>query len=1446
LYWDFGVSGTTTDVSQEANPSFVFPEPGTYEVSFTAFSAEGCSATETSTLTVTDDPSIALVVELNGQAIDSLGGPGNLSDPILVCSPTAVLSASAEADVSFNYLDDNGQNIGSGGSFTAPEAGTYQITVVATDTEGCLVDQEVAFAYGPVTIEGVTDTFGCNSLGYNFTSTNSGADNLLWDFGVAGTNDDQSPEANPSYTYTQPGTYQVELTATSDEGCVDTETFTVEAEDFPPIDLSVDVNGEEVGPALGILGSVDEPLLVCDEETIIAPVPQTNTIFTYFDEAGNELGSGPAYQLSEPGSYIVNVLAEDEDGCQVNWDVHVDFGPVTSIQNDTVESCIRREHLFSSQSVGADSLYWDFGDPSTTADEATTSPVSYTYPQAGTYEVQLWAYSELGCIDRSTQNVVVVDTPAINLQVLTAGINVGPEPLPTDLGTPANPVISCEASVQIVPQPRPGVSFAYFDDQGNALGGGGSYEQALSGQHNLSILATDADGCEIDIDVAVAGGPVAITASDTIIGCLGGPVKLPITNLDDNDLLQYAWTPGELLDDATSGSPIFQGPPGVYDFTSVATSQYGCQDSVLLQAVVLDEDAELDFSSEVECDGQTVTFTNTSTATFGYIWFFGDGETSTEANPVHVYEEEGEYNVTLDIIYNQDCIRHVGYDVVVDAIQLAAGYDVVLNACADSSLTLQIVDQTVNNTGNQLAYDWTFSAGTPNMSNAAEPELNILQTDTITASLDVFSADGCTSAYDTTFSVSLPVVNVPDEIVICPGDTAFLNPGFNPELNYEWLSAPDFDQNAANPGTVVDGIYVVAATTTNFDINCVTYDTVVVRDGLIPNLAVSSNADLVDVINDGIIELPDPVNPGNMLEMPVLQSCGEPIDLSANAQAGTIFNFTRFPGNETSAGSSVTYNLNPRDTVIVVVEAISVDACPSYDTVALYSSELLVEAVDLEVTACAELDTALAVVVDGNTDGVTYLWDGPNINGPIDGPSIDLTVGDGGPLTYGVSVTNADGCTDETTVQLNVIPFTPNRYQDTVAACYNEATLLPGEPTVAGYEYEWSPMTGLDLSDPDQPMVTLLDSQTYVVQISDPTTGCRWTETIFVDLQADIGLFITPADTLLCTPDTVTLTANMNIVNADIIWFADVGLTEILGGGPTLDFFAAESGDVTVWVQVTNKLTNCTVVDRMQIVVDPVDDSLPFDAISACANDPTTWNLFPDGMNPNYHYAFDPMQLVDDDGNFIGIEDAEIVVTTTDLATGCVVFDTVDVTYTDFAEVTLEADLELVVIPNEVELTVVGCEDCDYFWTTDNGTVSPDDESVAYGMPDFIDEVTYEVEVSKNGCSEILTKMLPVFMPNCDEFHVFIPNAFSPNGDNENDVLRVRSQFIDQGLLLDFEWMIYNRWGQEILHSTDPLAFWDGTFKGDPVEPDVFGYYLRVVCPDGQELIQQGNITVLK
>ncbi|MCC7301695.1 MAG: gliding motility-associated C-terminal domain-containing protein [Bacteroidia bacterium] len=86
----------------------------------------------------------------------------------------------------------------------------------------------------------------------------------------------------------------------------------------------------------------------------------------------------------------------------------------------------------------------------------------------------------------------------------------------------------------------------------------------------------------------------------------------------------------------------------------------------------------------------------------------------------------------------------------------------------------------------------------------------------------------------------------------------------------------------------------------------------------------------------------------------------------------------------------------------------------------------------------------------------------------------------------------------------------------------------------------------------------------------------------------------------------------------------------------------------------------------------------------------------------------------------------------------------------------------------------------------------------------------------------------------------FIPTAFSPNGDNNNDVLHVR------GPIREMDFYIYDRWGELVYHSTNPLEGWDGTYKGQKLNSAVFVYYFKGTLLDGTEVTEKGNITVFR
>jgi len=110
--------------------------------------------------------------------------------------------------------------------------------------------------------------------------------------------------------------------------------------------------------------------------------------------------------------------------------------------------------------------------------------------------------------------------------------------------------------------------------------------------------------------------------------------------------------------------------------------------------------------------------------------------------------------------------------------------------------------------------------------------------------------------------------------------------------------------------------------------------------------------------------------------------------------------------------------------------------------------------------------------------------------------------------------------------------------------------------------------------------------------------------------------------------------------------------------------------------------------------------------------------------------------------------------------------------------------------------------------------------------------------ISEEGCRS--TDSVKVLVDYTDE--LFIPSAFTPNGDGKNDVFRIGSLTFQR--LQEFR--IFNRWGQEIFSTNDPRQGWDGTFNGKPQDASTYPYLIRVAYPDGKVTVYKGDVTLVR
>ncbi|MFT6321907.1 MAG: gliding motility-associated-like protein, partial [Granulosicoccus sp.] len=97
---------------------------------------------------------------------------------------------------------------------------------------------------------------------------------------------------------------------------------------------------------------------------------------------------------------------------------------------------------------------------------------------------------------------------------------------------------------------------------------------------------------------------------------------------------------------------------------------------------------------------------------------------------------------------------------------------------------------------------------------------------------------------------------------------------------------------------------------------------------------------------------------------------------------------------------------------------------------------------------------------------------------------------------------------------------------------------------------------------------------------------------------------------------------------------------------------------------------------------------------------------------------------------------------------------------------------------------------------------------------------------------------------------IYIPNVFTPNGDGENDIFMIYAGDLSQIKQVN-TFMIYDRWGETIFRAADfepmdPQNGWDGTFKGETLNPQVFVYWAEIEFIDGLKVMYKGDVTLRK
>lgn len=446
-------------------------------------------------------------------------------------------------------------------------------------------------------------------------------------------------------------------------------------------------------------------------------------------------------------------------------------------------------------------------------------------------------------------------------------------------------------------------------------------------------------------------------------------------------------------------------------------------------------------------------------------------------------------------------------------------------------------------------------------------------------------------------------------------------------------------------------------------------------------------------------------------------------------------------------------------------------------------------------------------------------------------------------MSYSVKIQNpASGCDTIISVRVEVSPMLPVVELDTTldfCPGIPKKVNLPESPLVT---YLWSPSTGLDNANVANPTFTLNNNQLYTVKITDPKTNCNLVWKVNAQVSPEAVIYA-GRDTTLCNYGPYTLTATSSLP-LSFQWSRLSDFSNNLGNQATLKRDTLTRAENTFYLKATDA-KGCFWKDTVVISAFPVEASMPDNYVVCKPDDLTTVTIKDNDPNQGLkNYSWFPVNSLTTKPNegpnaIYKINATSLVNVNFENKYGCKKALETQLELIDI-KVNIATDKETLIKGNNeiANISVTGCTDCAYAWTPATGLNATNTSSVR-ATPQ--DTTIYKVVVSKKGCKEEKTIRINVDNVNCGEPNIFVPNAFTPNNDGNNDILKVRGRWISK-----LQFVVYNRWGQEMFSTTDINNGWNGIFKGNEVSPDVYNYYLQVTCLDNRIFTKRGNTSLIK
>ena len=787
------------------------------------------------------------------------------------------------------------------------------------------------------------------------------------------------------------------------------------------------------------------------------------------------------------------------------------------------------------------------------------------------------------------------------------------------------------------------------------------------------------------------------------------------------------------------------------------------------------------------CAGSTIQL-NTSPATT-YTWAGPGGFASNIQNATQVNSTpamSGTYTVMISI---GTCTASATTNVVVNALPVPVANN-NSPVCVGTPITF---------TGNGgTAYAWAgpggFASGVqnPNIASAAVTDAGIY-------TLTVTDANSCTNTITT-----IVVVN-PLPIIVVNNPTVCLNQTINLTANggtgYTWAGPLAFASGVQNPNILnatlaMGGVYSVTVT----------------------SVAGCSNT---AVSNVAVFPLPNPAITSNT---PCVGST-----LNLTGSGGAVYAWIGPNAfNSNSQNPNITAVTLPAAGVYTLL--VTSGSCTASITSVISINPLPTPLIVSNSPVCIGQDINLS-----GAGGVTYSWNGPGgYNNTTQNPTITVSVLSNAGF-YTLTVTDANNCVNSISAGVVVNPQ-PIVSATGTSVCENANANLAAN---GGVTYSWTGpnLFASGLQNPTVFGATIASAGQYTVLVTDANT-CTNTAV------ANLGINPAPTPSIItnspiCINDILNLAAAGGVTYT---WNGPGGFTST-SPNPTITATSVNVGGVYGVTAVS--ANGCVASTTINTIVNPNPTAnvisgpnkgcaplcVTFTCVSSASIQTCNWTLG-DGTNPSGPFVATTCYKT------TGIYSITASIIDVNGCTGSATYTAevypkpiADFNYAPYHPIVNNADV--VFTDASFNATIAGWNW--YFMSTAQYQSNVQNPTFVYTEAGEY-PITLVV-TSNHGCMDTAIRVIIVG----EDFGIYVPNAFTPNGDGLNDVFQPKGFGI-----VKYALRIFDRWGEELYYTENFFQAWDGVYHGKLSQDDAYIWKINVTDVFSKAHEYTGHVTLIK